>query len=196
MIVKSIKSENDKILVHHGIKGQRWGVRRYQNDDGSLTDAGRKRYATEEAKSEYQMAKSEYNKKMRGFIRSGVPTAKHSLKNYNQKKDEYGDAFANMVEARARWKSSKYDDPVKKAKAEKRVYQKALHAAGQKWTAKNTKNYNVGGKLEEKLKKDKGEDYVKSLKSSLNGTYAAVAASGAAVGLGMIALGVYKSTKM
>lgn len=32
-------------LAHHGIKGQRWGVRRFQNSDGSLTSAGAKRYA-------------------------------------------------------------------------------------------------------------------------------------------------------
>lgn len=31
-------------LQHHGIKGQKWGVRRYQNKDGSLTSAGKKRY--------------------------------------------------------------------------------------------------------------------------------------------------------
>lgn len=30
-------------LVHHGIKGQKWGIRRYQNEDGSLTVAGKKR---------------------------------------------------------------------------------------------------------------------------------------------------------
>ena len=30
-------------LYHHGIKGQKWGVRRYQNEDGSLTAAGKKR---------------------------------------------------------------------------------------------------------------------------------------------------------
>lgn len=31
-------------LSHHGILGQKWGVRRYQNKDGSLTAAGKKRY--------------------------------------------------------------------------------------------------------------------------------------------------------
>lgn len=31
-------------LIHHGIKGQKWGIRRYQNEDGSLTPEGEKRY--------------------------------------------------------------------------------------------------------------------------------------------------------
>ena len=31
-------------LAHHGILGQKWGVRRYQNKDGTLTAAGKKRY--------------------------------------------------------------------------------------------------------------------------------------------------------
>lgn len=36
-------SYNDS-LTHHGIKGMHWGVRRYQNPDGSLTPKGKKRY--------------------------------------------------------------------------------------------------------------------------------------------------------
>lgn len=34
-------------LCHYGIKGQKWGVRRYQNPDGSLTPAGKKKYSKE-----------------------------------------------------------------------------------------------------------------------------------------------------
>ena len=36
----------DNEIYHHGIKGQKWGVRRFQNKDGSLTDKGVKKYAT------------------------------------------------------------------------------------------------------------------------------------------------------
>lgn len=37
---------DENYLCHHGIKGQKWGIRRYQNEDGSLTEAGKKRYHT------------------------------------------------------------------------------------------------------------------------------------------------------
>lgn len=38
-----VRRLSDSELYHHGVKGQRWGIRRFQNKDGTLTSAGRKR---------------------------------------------------------------------------------------------------------------------------------------------------------
>lgn len=62
-----IKIDNE-YLEHHGVKGQKWGVRRYQNEDGTLTDEGKKRYSNLDSKfknnvydHEYAIAVANYN---------------------------------------------------------------------------------------------------------------------------------------
>ena len=40
-------------LYHHGILGMKWGIRRYQNKDGSLTPEGRKRLGLDKYDREY-----------------------------------------------------------------------------------------------------------------------------------------------
>lgn len=45
----------ENYLQHHGILGQKWGVRRYQNEDGSLTPAGKKRRYAENYSSEQRI---------------------------------------------------------------------------------------------------------------------------------------------
>ena len=44
-------------LAHHGVKGQRWGVRRFQNPDGSLAEKGKRRMKTLQGKSDKLDAK-------------------------------------------------------------------------------------------------------------------------------------------
>ena len=45
--------EQYNVITHSGIKGMKWGVRRYQNEDGSLTEAGKKRYARDAREKEF-----------------------------------------------------------------------------------------------------------------------------------------------
>lgn len=37
-----MKNYREDYLAHHGVKGQKWGVRRFQNKDGSLTSQGKR----------------------------------------------------------------------------------------------------------------------------------------------------------
>jgi hypothetical protein len=46
-------------LYHHGIMGQRWGIRRYQNADGSLTAAGEKRQLKDQKREAKKQAKAD-----------------------------------------------------------------------------------------------------------------------------------------
>lgn len=60
------------VLKHHGIKGQKWGVRRFQNKDGSLTSAGYKRYGETEPEEKKSSSSSDGTSgEKEGSTRSG-----------------------------------------------------------------------------------------------------------------------------
>lgn len=62
-------------LYHHGIKGMRWGVRRYQNKDGSLTSAGKKKIGKQYLKSSQKVARDLNNNYNDMYFKSYNKTA-------------------------------------------------------------------------------------------------------------------------
>lgn len=102
-------------LYHYGIKGQKWGVRRYQNEDGTLTNAGKKRYGTtENFEKQYPIDKK---KSDISAINSGREAAKNAreinrnLKELAREKASDKQKVANkQIEEAARNKARRMSD--------------------------------------------------------------------------------------
>ena len=75
--------DND-FLAHHGIKGMKWGVRRYQNKDGSLTPEGLKKYRKEYDNIKQEQILSERSKNING-IKTSIKSINTAVNEYNSR---------------------------------------------------------------------------------------------------------------
>lgn len=86
-------------LYHHGVKGMRWGVRRYQNKDGSLTNAGKKRYDREARDNNWEMGSDGIargtGKKNKGDVYN--PNPKKWVKEDMERSKRFADASSNLT---------------------------------------------------------------------------------------------------
>lgn len=93
---------NKTYLVHHGIKGQRWGVRRYQNEDGSLTPLGKKKYDVNEDGTVNVKSKFRRNENVKGVLKTALgatiatKSAAKAIKQINDKRKNPNQKISTM----------------------------------------------------------------------------------------------------
>lgn len=141
-------------LYHYGVLGMKWGVRRYENYDGSYTQRGVKRYKA--ASEKYERAKSKLNEAKKTQDKSFIKTAKRNVKD---SKSELNKSYKRL-------------SMDKKADQGKRLYQKGKTISG---------NYRVNAIAQTGIVV--GSRVVSSFIASKGNTkYATLA--GAAIGIG------------
>ena len=107
---------NTNELYHHGILGQKWGVRRYQNKDRSLTPAGQKRISSKTQRQAAKDAKEYARAKM--YYGEGAGTRRKLIKNTVNERSKDPDYDKAFKEALANQNMAEH---VAKAKTERKA---------------------------------------------------------------------------
>ena len=130
-------------LYHHGIKGMKWGVRRFQRKDGSLTSAGKKRYL-DDPSVKSSKAKMDAARKKQRAANADYTNASNKATFVPTKSNmqEANKAYARKIKADSEYRRSKFDYGTNKEAARLRESGKEI---------KNKSKHRL--KLEEQYKK-------------------------------------------
>ena len=130
-------------LYHHGIKGMKWGVRRFQRKDGSLTSAGKKRYLDDPSVKSSKAKMDAARKKQRAANADYTNASnKASFVPTKSNMQEANKAYARKIKADGEYRRSKFDYSTDKEAARLRESGKEI---------KNKSKHRL--KLEEQYKK-------------------------------------------
>ena len=153
-------------LYHHGIKGQKWGVRRYQNKDGSLTPAGKKKEYKKSLKAD---------KKIRRNLESKAYDSAMFANAYSKKSKSYSKKYEKAIAK----------DPTKSNQKTQRIEntKNLLDSNAKSWNTYNSKNvqrlkkqvdFMINKYSDTNIKNvnvkttKKGIEYVKSIRASMD----------------------------
>ena len=126
-------------LKHYGVLGMKWGIRRYQNEDGTLTAAGKERYLGINGIKHYKTAKEISNmsrrKRRKAYERERDSRTKKFSKNFDR--DLWVEGY--MTNDKFRWHQGDPDDtpgykgPTKYEKTRSREYSKLMNEIDTKY---------------------------------------------------------------
>lgn len=152
-------------LYHHGIIGQRWGVRRYQNSDGSLTPAGKKRYNVNEAKKDYKEAKK--NARIVRNKSEKIGFGIKGLSKVNEGIEKQKAANLNVLDKKAALNAAKSKNP---EKAEFNTYRKAMQKTGLRGSYSDQKSDYKSTELYNHISTIKGKEYADRVERKVQST--------------------------
>lgn len=138
-------------LQHHGIKGQKWGVRRYQNADGSLTGAGRTRYGEGPGqRNATSILAASYRSGARQYARAEAKYTRQASRTNNAKRKQMLRTKATFARA-GQTISTQRANNIQSAKNEYKNANRQFHKDTKNYT-RHAKSFGITKKGKEKVK--------------------------------------------